>query len=98
MARKVLSSEDAAKRHAALTKANVEYYNLVERINQAARDGYDVQNPDVLSDALRDVACEQAGAEPMGFVEQCEAFAKQYAAHRVIVDFKFPRRPDTQRG
>ena len=66
---------------------------LVDRVNQAADQGYDVGDPDVLSDVLFDVARRQAAAGRIGLSERYALFIRTYDAHFLSVDQQFPSRP-----
>jgi hypothetical protein len=82
--------EQFAQQNAASKKVNLAWLLLIERVNQALDDGYDVLNPDVLGDALWHVAHAQIAAGRTDFVKQCEV--QQYDAHRCDIDRRFPRR------
>ncbi|HET9369122.1 MAG TPA: hypothetical protein VFO19_02705 [Vicinamibacterales bacterium] len=65
---------------------------LVDRVNQAADQGYDVVDPDVLSDVVWDVAKRQAAAGRIGLRERCELFIRTYDALFLSIDQQFPAR------
>lgn len=66
---------------------------LVDRVNQASDQGYDVTDPDILSDVLWDVAKRQAAAGRVGLVDRYDLFIRAYDGHFLSIDQQFPARP-----
>jgi hypothetical protein len=86
-----------AKRNAAAKQVNLAWLLLIERVNQALADEYDVLNPYVLSEAVWSLGEAQVAAGRIDFVDHCELLVRHYDAHRNAVDRQFPRRIDKAR-
>ena len=84
--------EESAKRDAALKEAIRAWLALVGRVNQAGEDGYDVLNPDVLAEAMWEVAQAQIAAGRREVLDQYELFTREYERHMTAIDHRFPRR------
>lgn len=76
-----------------LKKVNRAWVRLIDRVNQAADDGYDVIDPaDILADALWSVTQSRVAAGRMPLIEECEFFIREYEAQILAIDRQFPAR------
>ena len=84
--------EHVRQRQEALIAIKTAWYKLIERINIAADEGYDVLRPDVLHDWLWTVAENQVAAgRDRPFLDQAQMFVRDYTSAYDDIQQRFPR-------
>ena len=84
--------EHMRQRQEAIMAIKVAWEKLIERVNIAADEGYDVLHPDVLHDWLWTVAEHQVAAgRDRPFLEQAQMFVKDYKTAYDDIQQRFPR-------